>query len=232
MAMGEPMVVGANASHTPPSAVPAVLEMAIWERYMVYDPGGARSAVRDKRRSRAACVTYGVDEWGNVVALNAWANKDPVETRLERLIDDWVLWKPIWLGVETAALQAEIRQLFQMVAAQRGIHIPTVPIPIPHGMDKDYRIKSAIRPMMAAGKIFVPEHLVELRSEIQSHPTGRTNDLVDAFASGIRMLPPRNLHKSAEGRQDVGELVKYLRSTGLSLAEAREEATSYVGAYT
>lgn len=210
---------------------PELSQMALWERYLIYDPAGGKGQAYDARRSRAALIGLGVDEWGNMVVFEAWANNDPVERRLERIIDDWLKWKPVWLGVERAALQEEIRKLFALVAAQRKIHIPTVPIPVPKGMDKDYRIVTAIRPVMAAGKLFIPEQFAELRSELAAHPTGRTKDLVDALASGIRMLPPRNLHRVAGLRQDTDGLVKYLRSTGLSPAEARIEAQAYLGAY-
>ena len=194
---------------------------------MFHDPAGKKGRKDGPRKSRAATVTIGVDAFDNIIVLSAWVSGDPIEIKHRRLLEDYIKWKPEWIGVEKVALQEELMDVFVQYGKDHNTHIRAIPVIPPQGMDKDYRIVSGIRPTMEDRRLYVPSELIELRHELTVHPTGLTKDLVDALAHVIRIHPTR-----AVDRDKKTGALSYMVDCGVNPTEARRLILEYEKEYT
>jgi hypothetical protein len=121
-------------------------------------------------------------------------------------------YQPKLFGIEANAMQSLFADLVTDAAKQRAKRIAFVSVTQPTRIDKDFRIRTTLEPVIADGRLILQEDQVELESELRSFPTGLTKDLVDCLASAITLMPRRPLPQQQS--EEADQLASYLRNTG------------------
>lgn len=177
------------------------------------DPAGKRRAqALKKARARTAIVTIGTDHLGRVFVLDAWADKSSTEAVVERVFTTIATYTPRQFGVEANGLQELFGDLLFQEAKRRGIHAPFHPVFQPTNVDKFWRIRTALTPVVNRGRLFLQKSQHELRVELSNFPSGKTVDLVDALASAVELIPTRPAAKVHSEERDA--LAAFLRRAG------------------
>jgi hypothetical protein len=183
------------------------------ERYFFVDPASGRDAQKLKRvRARSAIVGVAPDHLGRCFVLVAWADRVSPEALVNQICAHCEAWKPTAFGIEANAMQSLFADLVIREARRRGIGTPFLPIDQPTHLEKDWRIRTTIQPVLGAGRLFVPDSLLDLKMELASFPMSPTKDLVDALASALAMVPPRVPRQREDDER--AELAAYLRASG------------------
>lgn len=201
------------------------------EVYSFCDPASGKSVIK-RVRARSSIVVIGADSINRIFVLMAWAGRPTTPILVKKLIDVGDRYKGHLrrFGIEANAMQSLFADLVSSQAKELQRKIPFVPIMQPTKVDKDWRIRTTLQPLMNAdsGRLFVHETHHELKSELLSFPMGATKDLVDALASAVRLVPRRVSSERSDEQQQA--LASYLRESGLSpqqivqrLNEVREE---------
>lgn len=163
---------------------------------------------------RAAFVTVGGDALGRVFVLESLAGKfSPMEMQ-QLLFAQCERWSPFAYGIEANAMQSLFSQLTVHQAQVEGRQLPIVEVNQPTNVEKDFRIRQALRPLSSRGQLFVSAKHVELRHEMTSFPSSRQKDLIDALASAVMLLPPARPVLAANAERE--ERLAWLRETGAS----------------
>lgn len=186
-------------------------ELQNLEIYGFVDPAGGKSRL-SKVRSRQAIVLIGVDHLVRIFALYAWAGRLSTSKFRDKIIKEYEQWKPRRMGIESNGTQVLFGDLVVEKARETHEKIKLMPIPAPQSVDKIFKIRTTLEPIINDGRLFIPEEMIELRSEIQSFPTGRFKDLVDTLASAIMLIPrraPVEVHNA-----EIDAYADYLRRTG------------------
>jgi predicted phage terminase large subunit-like protein len=179
------------------------------------DPAGRSKSAELKRiRARSAIIVIAVDPLRRVFVIFAWAEKCTPEKLAKEIEDVLRKYKPKMFGIEANAMQSLFADLVRARCRQAGLRSALVPITQPTHVDKDFRITTAIQPVMANGRLFLHRTMVELLAELRGFPTHRLKDLVDALASAIALAPKRTLRSVASDHRAA--LEKYLRRSGAS----------------
>jgi predicted phage terminase large subunit-like protein len=198
--------------------------------YAFADPAGGKGRVK-RVSARAAYVVVAQDFLTRVIVLEARAGRWSTDVLTDKLIDAALRWRPRVFGVEANAMQELYAASLSRECRQRGLKIPFSPVWQPSGIEKDFRIRTAIQPVLAAGRLVIPDapEFYELREELKGFPIAQTKDLVDALASSI--VPQRSM--PAQEREEVEGLADYLRRSGAPpeyierrIAEVRRSASA------
>ena len=115
-------------------------------------------------------------------------------------------------GIEANVMQSLFADLVTDAAKRRMKRIAFIAVTQPTKIDKDFRIRTTLEPVIADGRLFMQESHIELVSELRSFPTGLTKDLVDCLASAISLVPRRPLPQ--QQNEEAEQLASYLRNTG------------------
>jgi phage terminase large subunit-like protein len=183
------------------------------ERFAFCDPASGKKLAIRSVRANSAIVVIGVDALGRIFVLDAWADRIPAQKLSDRMLETCERWQPALFGVEANAMQSLFADLVDFERRLRGMKIPITPIVQPTRIDKDFRIRMALQPVIGERRLFVHPSMVELIAEITTFPTNPKKDLVDALASAVAMVPPRSLLREEVARADA--LERYLLDTGL-----------------
>lgn len=180
-------------------------------KYAFLDPASGKQSIK-RTRARSAIVVIGVDPWMRVFVLHTWADRASTMTIVEQVFKANEIWKPKLFGCEANAQQSLFAGAIRDQAMHRHIRLPLTPVNQPTKIDKDFRIRSVLQPVLAEGRLFMHPSQHELRVELQSFPMAPTKDLVDALASAISLAPTRPNRRLRD--QEVEELAAYLRAIG------------------
>lgn len=194
------------------------------ERYAFFDPASSKKMQELKMlKSRSAIVVVAPDWLGRIFVLDAWAGRCSTDQMIERLYRTHEVWNLKALGGEANGLQELFQEAIMRDARLRGKQLPLRPIHQPTRIDKDWRIRATLQPIVANGRLFVRPDQTELRTEIVSFPLSPLKDTIDALASAIRMIPQRPV--AAERDAETAHLLEYLRKTGAPPAVIEEVAS-------
>jgi len=178
------------------------------------DPAGAKKGTQLKRVSaRAAIVVVGQDMLSRIFSLQAWAARIQTPEFIDKIIEVNSIWRPQRLGIEANAMQVLFGGAVEIIARLKGEHLPFEPIYQPTNVKKEWRIRTALQPVLVDGRLFLGPDQDELRAEITDHPNCTTFDLVDALATAIAMLPDRRA-QYMDSNEELKQLAQYLRETG------------------
>lgn len=183
------------------------------ERYSFADPASGKKLALRSVRARAAIVTIAVDALGRIFVLEAWADRVAAKLLSDKILETCDHWKPALFGCEANAMQSLFADLVDFERRLRGMKVPITPIVQPTRIDKDFRIRIALQPVIGDRRLFVHPTQVELRAELTTFPTNPRKDLVDALASAIALVPPRAIAREQDQRSQ--SLEKYLLDSGL-----------------
>ena len=203
------------------------IEIRYLEKYGFCDPASGRQAIR-RARARSAIIVIAADQLGRFFVLHAWAGRPTTTQLVARLIDIGEKFHPRRFGIEANAMQSLFADLVAGQAKELQKKIAFVPITQPTRVDKDWRIRTTLQPVIENGRLFVQEAHHELMAEISTFPVSTTKDMIDALASAINLAPRR--HVSQQQHDEIDRLAEYLRATGVApsqieqrIAEVRAE---------
>ena len=184
-------------------------------RYAFLDPASGRQTIK-RTRARSAIVVIGVDSLNRIFVLETWAERAATTKIIEQVLVLNNRWQPKLFGCESNAQQSLFADVLNDTGKRQviggGRKLPLTAVFQPTKVDKDFRIRSAIQPVIADGRLFVPARLTEMRLEIQAFPMGGTKDLIDALASAIGLVPFRPVKQMRD--DEAKALSAYLRKCG------------------
>jgi hypothetical protein len=181
------------------------------ERFGFTDPASGKGRLK-KVRARQAIVVIAADWLSRIYVLYTWAGRIPTSRYLDKIIKVCDDYRPKLFGIEANAMQSLFADLVTDAAKQRYKRIAFIPVTQPTKIDKDFRIRTSLEPVIADGRLFMMESQSALEAELRSFPTGLTKDLVDCLASAISLVPRRALPQ--QQNEEAQQLASYLRNTG------------------
>jgi len=191
--------------------MPTEIETKYLDRYGFTDPAGTKQRLR-KARARQAIVVVGVDHLMRIFVLHASAGRTPASVYVDRIIKVCENWTPRIFGIEANAMQELFADLVIEKARELKKRLPLTGVNQPTRIDKDFRIRTTLQPVINAGRLFLQENQDELETELRGFPTAATKDLVDCLASAIALVPQRT--KPQQKNDEAQKLAAYLRETG------------------
>lgn len=181
------------------------------DRYAFTDPASGKTRLK-RIRARQAITVIATDWLQRIFLLYSWAGRIPTTRYLDKILSVCEDYQPRVFGIEANAMQALFADLVTDAAKQRAKRMPFISVNQPTRIDKDFRIRNTLEPVIADGRLFIMESQLEMISEIRAFPTGMTKDLVDCLASTIALIPRRPL--PIQESEEANELAAYLRNTG------------------
>lgn len=203
------------------------LSLKQMEIYAYADLASGKEGSNKRKKDRQAIVVGGRDHLDRWFILYEWAGYLTATAFLNKILDTYDKFRPRRFGIESNGMQILFGSLVRDAAHERfGSEATFLPVSQPTNVDKDYRIRSGLEPIINQGKLFIQDKLSELALEIRGFPTAKTKDLVDALETMIRIAPK---HVSAsKAHSDKMAYAKYLRSTGMNPADIRRKLETYV----
>ncbi len=184
--------------------------------YGFCDPAGSprkRAEAQLKRtRARSAVIVIGADALRRIFVLHAWADRCTPSALATKILETAAAWPVVQFGIESSAMQSLYVDMVQRDARLANLGLPLTAVAQPTGVDKDWRIRTALQPVIAGGRLFLLPGHDELRAEIGGFPSGATKDLVDALASAVALVPPAVARRDAD--DEAVALARYLRNSG------------------
>ena len=183
--------------------------------YAFTDPASAKGRVK-KVRARQAIIVIACDWLLRVFVIYAWAGRLPTSRYIDKLMtvgESFLQYNLRRFGVEANAMQSLFADVVAAEARKRLKRIPFVGIYQSTKTDKDFRIRTAVEPVINHGRLFILDKSIELEAELRGFPTAATKDLVDCLASAISMIPARPT--SVQRNDEIEALADYLRRSGM-----------------
>lgn len=177
------------------------------------DPAGGKQTVK-KSRARTAVVTVGQDWLQRIFVLNTWAERASTDRIIENIFRINALYRPLIFGIEENGLASLFGGSLRREARYTAQRINLQGVPQSNKIDKFFRNRSILQPVIAQGRLFMQDNQTELRTELTAHPMGQTVDLVDALASACALLPKRTAPAIRSEERDA--LARFLRQSGAS----------------
>ena len=202
--------------------MPSSIPLSQLDVFAFLDPAGRKKNQDLKKvRARAAIVIIGADHLRRIFVLEAWAKKASASEIMETVFSLNDKWHPKIFGCEANAMQELYAELLQLEAVRRRIRLPLVEVYQPTNIEKEFRIRTTLNPVVGFGRLFLHESQLDLHREIVAFPMQIQKDLIDALASAVALVPPKSPPAAQSSERDA--LARYLRDQGVSprLIEAR-----------
>lgn len=199
------------------------LSEQLTERYAFIDPASSRKGLELKLvKARSAIVVIAPDWLGRIFVLDAWAARTSTDHLIERMYQTHEKWNVRVMGGEANGLQELFHEAVLRDARLRGKTLPLRPVHQPTRIEKAWRIRTILQPIIANGRLFLRPDMVELKSEIASFPLSPLVDMVDALAAAIKLVPQRQTRTEVD--TELESKLAYLRKTGAPPAMIEEVA--------
>ena len=182
-------------------------------KYGFTDPASSKGKIK-KTRARQAIVVIGIDHLLRIFVLHAWAGRLKTSKYLDKIIETCETYNPRVFGVEANAMQSLFADLVRDAGKQRLSRMPIQAIHQSTRVDKNFRIRTALEPVISTGRLFLLDGQIELESELRGFPTAATVDIVDCLASAIDLVPKRPVRKAKD--ENAEKLADYLRKTDMA----------------
>ncbi len=189
-----------------------LLKLEDLEKYGFVDPASGRTQVK-RTRARQAIILVGIDHLLRIFVLLAWTGRLVTSRFRDKILDTYEQFRPRRLGIEANAMQELFGDDVIDRAKERfGTSTGIVPVYQSTKIEKDFKIRTSLEPVINDGRLFVHKSQIELQSELRGFPTAAFKDLVDALATTITMIPRRapQVQRSAEAEARAD----YLRRSG------------------
>lgn len=203
--------------------MPTCLVDDLLDRVAFCDPASGKTELK-RTRARSAIIVIGQDALARVFVLEAWADRCPTDTLINRIFSTQRAWSVRTFGIEANAMQSLFADAVTREARVTGVRLPVTPVQQPTRIDKDVRIRLALQPAIATGRLVVRADMKDLLTEIEAFPSGQTKDLVDALASALTLMPRRTLQRQQD--EELDRLAAYLRERGAAPAVIAERLGS------
>ena len=190
-------------------------------RYMWLDPASGK---RDERlrsaRARSAIVVVGRAMDEKVFVLDAWAKRAGTQEIARVFVDIFQKWGPVVAGYEDMGQQSLLVDPLYQEANQRGLVLPLSAVKVNTKVDKNWRIRSVLQPLIGHGRLLINADLLELKQEIVNFPMSNLKDLIDAAAGACSLIPPART--TGQQSQEQRELARNLLESGASPSEIED----------
>lgn len=195
--------------------------------YAFLDPAGGKKTALKKVRANSAIIVIGVEPTAlqRIFVLDAWRGRDSAPQLIQRVLDTNERWQPRQFGCEANAMQSLFTELVEHEAIRQEKHLPLVPVYQPTKIDKEWRVRDAVQPVVGHGRLFIQQSQVELISEITSFPLGEYRDMIDALASAIAMVPLQAPSVQQDAEREA--LARYLRRIGSTPTEIEARLAAF-----
>lgn len=190
----------------------------IQPRFLWLDPasGKKRQAVKSVR-ARSAIVVVGQTPDSRIWVLESWADRVGTNEIVKKFVDMCEKWLPMVAAFEDMGQQTLLEDPIMQEAETRGLTIPLSPMSVPTKVDKNWRIRTTLQPIIGAGRLMLSRDDIELRNEITNFPMSTVKDMIDALASACALVPPpAAVNRSGD---EIRALAEYLRDSGVSPRE-------------
>ena len=186
------------------------------EFFAFCDPAGSKKAQEIKRtRANAAIVCVGADALMRVFVVEWWEKRASTEEMTEKIFDVNRVWKPKMFGCEANAMQELYGNMVQLEAKHRNVRLPLTPVYQTSKVEKTYRIRTGLQPVIRAGRLFMHERMIGERTKLAGFPMNvKQIDGIDALENAIRLIPKRATPK--QRNEEVENVAAYLRAQGVS----------------
>jgi hypothetical protein len=202
-------------------------------RYAFTDPAGGRSKAASSRQKKVralqATIVIAVDDLMRIFVLHCWADRFTPSKYLDKLLSICDDYAPRTFGIEANAMQSLFADLVHDEARRRlGAHKNKfMAVDQPTKIDKFFRIRSTLEPVINEGRLFIPSSMTELLADLRGFPTIQHIDRVDCLASAVALVPRRPI---PQRRSDEAEqLASYLRKTGVSSRDIERRVEELYG---
>jgi len=184
------------------------------DRYFFLDPAANKKNQKLRRIRANSAITGVAPDWLNRVhVIYSWADRVSADKLIELVIDICEKYKPRLFGVEANAMQSLFAELVHRDAVKRlKRSVPIVPIHQPTNVDKDWRIRTTLQPVIGEGRLFLNRQYDKLIAEIVAFPMSPIKDRIDSLASAVTITPLRALPERKS--QEAQALAEYLRESG------------------
>lgn len=176
------------------------------------DPASGKAKTVRRVAARSAIVVIATDALTRVFVLYAWAGRVSTKALGEQLAEVYETWKPKLFGIESNGMQTAFGDALRLYLRERGLRVPLMPHHQPTKIDKDFRIRAALSPVVNNGRLFLQHSQVELQQELTNFPMTATKDLIDALASAVTLLPGRPA--PVVRADEAAARLAYLRDSG------------------
>lgn len=189
------------------------IEIESLERYGYADPAAGKDA-RNKRRRARQSIVIGARDWlDRWFWVYLWAGHLTASQFRDKIIDINERFNPRRFGIEANGMQILFGNLVREAAKERESSMTMIPVYQPTNIEKNFRIRTGLEPVINGGRFFVQETQVEAIAEIQGFPTAATKDLVDAMETCIRTAPRRPVNTTQD--TEAEQYAAYLRNSGM-----------------
>lgn len=200
---------------------------SLTSRVAFVDPSAGKTRLkRQSARTAIACVA--ADGLDRIFVLDAWADRCSTEKLIDRICWTHTTFAPSVIGIEANAMQEIFSDAVILLLKSRGISLPISPIHQPSGIDKDMRIRLILQPIMAFGRMFFMQNMIELEREVLAFPSGKLKDMVDVLASACKLLPARTVVKQRSDKYEA--LAAYHRRAGTPPQQIERRLAEVMGA--
>ena len=176
------------------------------------DPAAGKNLNLKRVRARSAIVVVAQDSLGRVFTLLAWAARCSTDALTTKIFEVNETFRPRTFGIESNAMQSLYGDMVGREARFRERRVPILEVRQPTNVEKNWRIRTILQPVVANGRLFIQPQQLELRAELVNFPMSATVDLVDALASAVKLLPTVQIRREQDG--ELQKRLAYLRETG------------------
>lgn len=178
------------------------------DRVMVADPAGDKTFSKTARRNKsdlAAIVVLGMSWDGCLFVLSSESRRYNPTEFVDRIHEVAKQWRPRIIGIEQVALATTLHY-FNLKMEETKTYWPTEPLS-PKNTNKTDRMRQRLQPMLAMGRLYVPEHARVLRSQIDFFPGIKEDGELDctAYFEDLVRTPSR-----PEPEEETEEMIRKL----------------------
>lgn len=138
-----------------------------------------------------AIVVDGMDSKGDIYKLDYLRGRWTPSEIIKNLFDMHMKWRPHATGMEVNGFQRTLKYAAEAEMRERHYHFPIEEIRTTNQTTKEFRIK-ALEPYYRDGKVWHAPAMQgkDFEDELLTFPSGKHDDLIDAFAFQLQLLGP------------------------------------------
>lgn len=176
---------------------------------------GKDARTRSKYRRARQCIVVGARDWLlRWFWIYVWAGRLTASDFKDRILSVQDEYEPRRFGLEANGMQVLFGSLVREEAKHRFGTIKMVPIYQSTKVDKNYRIRTGIEPVILQGRFFLQDKEIEARTELQGFPTAHTKDIIDSVETCMNQVAPKRVLAAANA-EEKDEYAAYLRASGM-----------------
>lgn len=196
------------------------------EVYAFADPATGKQKQTSKRRLARQAISVLARDWlARWFLLYAWAGRESATQLKDRILSTYDIFRPRRFGIEANGMQVLFGDLVRAEAKATIGRIPLIAVYQPTKVDKDFRIRTGMEPIIYQGRFFLQESQHEAEAEIRGFPTAERKDIIDSIESAIRLAPKRVVGKRTD--MEVEQYSKYLRGTNCPPHMIKQRVAEY-----